>query len=83
MGLGKGEVWGMGGFWVMLCISPQTDLVDTNCYGVREVMGFQRYGIREAQLYILYYMQLKDQQQLIATGLLLVVEYFESGATSS
>ena len=49
MGFGWGGVWGMGmgGLWVMLCISPPTNLVDTKCYGIREVMGLQRYGLRE------------------------------------
>ena len=41
----------MGGLWVILCISLKTDLMDTKCYGIREVMGFQRYGIREVQPY--------------------------------
>ena len=35
----------------MLCISPPTNLVDTKCYGIREVMGLQRYGLREVRLY--------------------------------
>ena len=26
----------------MLCISLPTNLVDTKCYGIREVMGLQR-----------------------------------------
>jgi hypothetical protein len=37
---------GMGyGLWVMVCISPPTDLVDWLSYGLLQVMGYHRYGL--------------------------------------
>ena len=35
----------MAGLWVMVCISPPTKSVDWFCYGILQVMGFQRYGL--------------------------------------
>ena len=38
--------------WVMVCISPPTKLVDGRGYGLKGVMGFQKYGLRGVRLYI-------------------------------
>jgi len=39
---------GMGyGLWVMVCISPPTDLVDWLSYGLLQVMGYHRYGLSQ------------------------------------
>ena len=36
----------------MVCISLPTKSVDWQSYGISQVMGFYRYGLRQVQLYI-------------------------------
>ena len=35
----------------MVCISPPTKLVDGRGYGLKGVMGYQKYGLRGVRLY--------------------------------
>jgi hypothetical protein len=42
MGYGLLETYAI---WVMVCISPPTESVDWNSYGILQVMGFHRYGL--------------------------------------
>ncbi len=37
--------------WVLVHKSLSTELVEWFCYGIRGVMGYLRYGLREVQLY--------------------------------
>ena len=56
MGWGTADLWVMGwgtaDLWVMVCISLPTELVDGRGYGLKGVMGYQKYGLRGVQLYM-------------------------------
>jgi len=43
---------GYGALWFMVCISPPTKSVDRLSYGISQVMGFHKYGLRQVRLYL-------------------------------
>ena len=51
MGQNGYGIWGMADLWVMVSKSLRTELVDSDFYGVWEVMGYTRYGLRGVRLY--------------------------------
>ena len=44
-------LWGIEDLWVMVCISQPTKLVDGQGYGLKGVMGYQKYGLRGVRLH--------------------------------